>query len=42
MAKPQVFVTRIIPEAGLSRVQAACAAEIWPGRERQTNLRGAN
>jgi glyoxylate reductase len=27
--KPKVFVTRIIPEAGLSLIQAACDAEVW-------------
>ncbi len=30
MAKPKVFVTRVIPAAGLDRVRAACDAEIWP------------
>ena len=29
MSKPRVFVTRLIPEAGLSKVRAACDAEIW-------------
>ncbi len=29
-AKPRVFVTRIIPEVGLSRIQQHCDAEIWP------------
>src|SRR5262249_8240373 len=29
-SKPKVFVTRIIPEAGLSLIRAACDAEIWP------------
>ncbi len=28
--KPKVFVTRIIPEAGLGRIQAECDAEVWP------------
>ncbi len=28
--KPRVFVTRIIPEAGLARIRAACDAEVWP------------
>jgi glyoxylate reductase len=28
--KPKVFVTRILPEAGLSLIRAACDAEIWP------------
>ncbi len=36
--KPRVFVTRQIPDAGLSRVQSACEAEVWmeklpPARE---------
>lgn len=30
MSKPKVFVTRRIPEAGLSKVLAACDAEVWP------------
>ena len=30
MAKPKVFVTRMIPTAGLDKVQRACEAEIWP------------
>jgi glyoxylate reductase len=29
MAKPKVFVTRMIPAAGLDRVQRACDADIW-------------
>jgi len=29
MSKPRVFVTRLIPEAGLDRVRDACDAEIW-------------
>lgn len=29
MAKPRVFVTRLIPEAGLAKIHAACDAEIW-------------
>ena len=29
MAKPQVFVTRIIPDAGLDKVKAFCEADIW-------------
>ncbi|MBL8830131.1 MAG: D-glycerate dehydrogenase [Planctomycetaceae bacterium] len=29
MAKPRVFVTRLIPEAGLAKIRAACDAEIW-------------
>jgi glyoxylate reductase len=28
--KPKVFVTRIIPEAGLARIRAECDAEVWP------------
>ncbi len=31
MPKPKVFVTRIIPEAGLAKVRRACDAEIWEG-----------
>jgi len=31
MAKPKVFVTREIPEAGLSIVRDFCDADIWPG-----------
>src|SRR5438270_827813 len=27
--KPRVFVSRVLPEVGLSRIQAACDAEIW-------------
>ena len=30
MPKPRVFVTRVIPAAGLDRVRAACDAEVWP------------
>jgi glyoxylate reductase len=30
VARPKVLVTRLIPEAGLSKVKAACDAEIWP------------
>jgi glyoxylate reductase len=30
VAKPTVFVTRLIPEAGLKRVQEATDAEVWP------------
>ncbi len=30
MSKPKVFVTRLIPEAGLAMVRNACDAEIWP------------
>jgi glyoxylate reductase len=29
MAKPKVFVTRVISAAGLEKVKAACDAEIW-------------
>jgi glyoxylate reductase len=29
-AKPKVFVTRIIPDAGLKPIQAHCDAEVWP------------
>ncbi len=29
--KPRVFVTRIIPDAGMNRVKQACDADIWPG-----------
>jgi glyoxylate reductase len=28
-AKPKVFVTRILPEAGLSLIKEACDAEVW-------------
>jgi glyoxylate reductase len=28
-AKPKVFVTRLIPAAGLDRIRAACDAEVW-------------
>ena len=28
-AKPKVFVSRLIPEAGLRRIKEACDAEIW-------------
>src|SRR5579863_9622601 len=28
-AKPKVFVTRAIPDAGLRRIKEACDAEIW-------------
>jgi glyoxylate reductase len=30
MARPKVFVTRRIPEAGLSRILEVCEAEVWP------------
>lgn len=29
MAKPKVFVTRVIPDAGLAKVQEFCDAEVW-------------
>lgn len=32
MSRPRVFVTRRIPESGLSRVLAACDTEVWPDR----------
>jgi glyoxylate reductase len=28
--KPKVFVTRLIPEAGLSKIRQQCDAEVWP------------
>jgi glyoxylate reductase len=28
--RPKVFVTRLIPEAGLQPIHAACDAEVWP------------
>ncbi len=28
--RPKVFVSRIIPEAGLNLIHAACDAEVWP------------
>ncbi len=31
-AKPRVFVTRLIPDAGLSRITAACDADVWTDR----------
>lgn len=33
MAKPKVFVTRTIPEAGLRLLCEACDVEVWPGDE---------
>jgi glyoxylate reductase len=33
MTKPKVFVSRIIPDKGLERLQALAEAEIWPGDE---------
>ena len=32
MSKPRVYVSRVIPAAGLNRVQAACETEVWPER----------
>lgn len=32
MNKPRVFVSRVIPAAGLELVRAACDAEVWPER----------
>jgi len=29
MPKPKVFVTRLIPEAGLEKIRAGCEADIW-------------
>ena len=29
-AKPKVFVTRVIPDAGLRRIKEHCDAEVWP------------
>ncbi len=29
MSKPRVFVTRVIPEAGLVKIHQACDAEVW-------------
>ncbi len=31
MAKPKVFVTRVIPDKGLDMVLAHCQADVWPG-----------
>ena len=38
MAKPKVFVTRVIPEGGLNLILEACDADVWrdevpPSRE---------
>lgn len=38
MTRPKVFVTRLIPEAGLEKLRAACETEVWteqlpPSRE---------
>ena len=30
--KPKVFVSRRIPEVGLSRIRTACDADVWPER----------
>jgi glyoxylate reductase len=30
MPRPKVFVTRVIPAAGLDRIRAACDADVWP------------
>jgi glyoxylate reductase len=30
MVKPKVFVTRVLPEEGLTLVQAACDVDVWP------------
>jgi glyoxylate reductase len=32
MSKPRVFVTRVIPDAGLNRIRAGCDVEVWPDR----------
>ncbi len=32
MTRPRVFVSRVIPAAGLDQVKAACETEIWPER----------
>ena len=32
MAKPKVFVTRRIPDVGLSRIREETEAEVWPER----------
>ena len=29
MSKPKVFVTRLIPEAGLAKVREHCDADVW-------------
>jgi len=29
MNKPRVFVTRVIPEVGLSKIEASCQADVW-------------
>ena len=30
MSKPRVFVSRVIPSAGLNKIRHSCDAEIWP------------
>ncbi len=32
MSKPKVFVARLIPDAGLEMIRAACDADVWPER----------
>ncbi|PJF39993.1 MAG: hypothetical protein CUN54_06985 [Phototrophicales bacterium] len=32
VVKPKVFVTRMIPEAGLARITEYCDADVWPGQ----------
>lgn len=32
MTRPRVFVTRRIPEAGLSKIKAECDVEVWPNQ----------
>jgi glyoxylate reductase len=32
MARPRVFVSRQLPEAGLARIRSECEAEVWPER----------
>jgi glyoxylate reductase len=32
VAKPKVFVSRVIPEAGLARIREVCEADVWPER----------
>ncbi len=31
MAKPKVFVSRVIPESGMRMLNEACDVEVWPG-----------
>ena len=33
MLKPQVYVTRVIPEAGLEKIRATSEAEVWEGEK---------